>query len=213
MRRRQDDISTWTLFFIFYFLCGRPHGVWPLPVRMRPPEPNPLPFGRHKWMAPNPSPGLSNTDKSFSGLSVAPLIQQSQIATLNSEVLTDDETKKLKHWTQAKVGTQSSTHWLAARTLYHRGISTVKVTSPNDSSAWLWDLHKMAILVIEDLKPSVHDRPVDDYFLTTTINHYFLTTTFTTTRNDYSYSEITFSLMLKAVRLKRIRSSSRPLEQ
>ena len=33
------------------FLCGRPHGAGP-PVHMRPPEPDPPPCGRHKWMAP-----------------------------------------------------------------------------------------------------------------------------------------------------------------
>src|SRR6218665_1198221 len=37
------------------FQCGRPHGVEPLPVHIRPPEPDPspAPCGRHKWMAPN----------------------------------------------------------------------------------------------------------------------------------------------------------------
>jgi len=34
----------------FNFLCGRPHGAGPLPPR--PPEPDPPPCGRHKWMAP-----------------------------------------------------------------------------------------------------------------------------------------------------------------
>src|SRR6218665_292742 len=39
----------------FNFLCGRPHGLDPLPVHMRPPEPDPPspPCGRHKWMVPN----------------------------------------------------------------------------------------------------------------------------------------------------------------
>jgi len=37
----------------FNFLCGRPHGAGPgPPVHMRPPEPDPPPCGRHKWMAP-----------------------------------------------------------------------------------------------------------------------------------------------------------------
>src|SRR6218665_1142879 len=38
----------------FNFLCERPQGAGPPPpVHMRPPEPDPPPCGRHKWMAPN----------------------------------------------------------------------------------------------------------------------------------------------------------------
>jgi len=32
------------------FLCERQHGADPLPVHMRPPEPDPPPCGLHKWM-------------------------------------------------------------------------------------------------------------------------------------------------------------------
>ena len=35
------------------FLCGRPPGGAPSPVRTRPPEPDTPTCGRHKWMAPD----------------------------------------------------------------------------------------------------------------------------------------------------------------
>jgi len=36
----------------FNFLCGRPHGAWPLPHPHASTWAWPPPFGRHKWMAP-----------------------------------------------------------------------------------------------------------------------------------------------------------------
>src|SRR6218665_868438 len=61
---------------------------------------------------------------------------------------------------------------------------------------------------IENLRPSIYGRSVDDYFLTTTVNGDFLATTVTTTLNDYFHKAITFSLMLKTVLLRRFQSKS-----
>ena len=39
----EEDRMT-SVDYNFNFLCGRPHGSWPLPIHMRPPEPDPSPL-------------------------------------------------------------------------------------------------------------------------------------------------------------------------
>ena len=69
---------------------------------------------------------------------------------------------------------------------------------------------------IENLRPSIYGRSVDDYFLTTTVNDYFLTITFTTTLTTTFVLRLLLNStaipMLRTVRLNRIRSSSKPLK-
>src|SRR6218665_2032754 len=51
MRRIKTECQ-WTLILISVWTST--WGWTPPPVHMRPPEPDPPPCGRHKWMAPNP---------------------------------------------------------------------------------------------------------------------------------------------------------------